>query len=657
MKLPSTFLVVGLCLTTTLLFGQFSSKTLEVSSPNTKLKVTIEIGKEITYAVSYESEPVVLPSAISLTLQDGTVVGNNAKYRSDFLFIHDRYIRPIFGIQNTIHEHCNELIISFKNDYSLIVRAFDNGMAYRWVTKYSGGIIVKDEKATFTFADNYTAYFHPDLFECSFESDYQYKPIASFKGMSSLPLVVELPKARRAFVAESDLLDYPGMHLVADSVQKGSLKGVFAKYPKSWEKDGERGFDLKVKEREDFIAQTNGSRSLPWRIIGLEEEDKNLLNNQLVYILASDIKVSDVNWIKPGKAAWDWWNALNLDNVSFKTGINNETYEYYIDFAADNNLDYVVLDEGWSNPHNLLEINKDLDLERLSEYARKKNVKLILWCVWHTLDAQLDDAFDFFDRYKIAGIKVDFMDRDDQIAVNFYEKLAKITAQHQMIVDFHGAFKPTGLERTYPNCLTREGVKGLEWNKFDSKGISPEHDVTIPFTRMIAGPMDYTPGAMMNMTQKNWRMIFEQPMSQGTRCHQLAMYVVFYSPLQMLADLPTSYQDDVECLHFLANVPTVWTETLPLASKIGDYVTMARKNGDKWWLASMTDWTPTELDIKLDFLDVDKAYEIEIFEDGVNAERDARDYKRKVQTVRRGENVHITLAAGGGFVACIRPVN
>lgn len=656
MKLHSTLTVVWAFFAIPL-FGQFSPKILEVASPNNKLKITIEIGKDITYSMAYDNEPVITPSIISLTLQDGTIVGNNAKYRSDFLFTHDRYIRPIYGFQNNIHEHCNELLITFKNDYSLIFRAFDNGMAYRWVTKYSGGLIIRDEQATFSFAENHAAYFHPDEFECSFESDYQYKPIASFRGMSSMPLVVEMPKGRRAFVTESDVLDYPGMHLVADSAQKGTLKGVFARYPKSWEKGGHNNFNLKVKERQDFIAQTNGSRSLPWRIVGLVEDDKDLLMNHLVYILASDSKVGEVDWIKPGKAAWDWWNARNLFNVPFRTGINNETYKYYIDFAAENNIEYLVIDEGWSDPLNLLEINKDLDMEGITQYAQQKGVKLILWCVWHTLDKQLEEAFDKFVKWGIAGIKVDFMDRDDQVAVNFYEKIAKYTAQYRMVVDFHGAFKPTGLERTFPNCLTREGVKGLEWNKFHAKGISPDHDVTIPFTRMLAGPMDYTPGAMVNMTQKNWRMIDEQPMSQGTRCHQLAMYVVYYSPLQMLADLPTSYQDDEECTHFLSKVPTVWTETVPLPSKIGDYITIARKNGENWWLGSMTDWTPTEFDITLDFLDANKDYEIELFKDGINAERDGRDYTREVKKVKRGDSIHIESAAGGGFAACFRPVN
>lgn len=637
-------------------FSQQSKKTLQVSSPDSKLQITVDLSKTLSYSVTYEGEPFILDSPISLTLQDGSELGKSPRYRTDFTFSHNRFLRPIYGFESSIQENCNELIISFKGDYSVAFRAFNDGMAYRWITKFSGGMIIKDETATFNFADNFNAYFHPDKFDNSFESDYELKPIDKFKGMSSMPLLVELPQGRKAIVMESDLLDYPGMHLVADSLVKGSVKGVFANHPKNWLKGGMRDFNLKVTETHDFIAQTNGSRSLPWRIVGISNQDQDLLKNQLVYILASDSKIGDISWIKPGKVSWDWWNALNLFNVPFKTGINNKTYEYYIDFAAENKLEYVILDEGWSDPQNMFSVKETLDLPELAKYAKEKNVRLILWCVWHTLDRQMEDAFELFEKWGIAGVKVDFIDRDDQVAVNFYEKTLKSAADHKLLVDFHGAFKPTGLEKTYPNCITREGVKGLEWNKFSDKGISPDHDVLLPFTRMVAGPMDYTPGAMQNMTATNWRMINEQPMSQGTRCHQLAMYVIYYSPLQMLSDSPTTYQDEIECMHFLSNVPTVWSETVPLTSKVGDYVTIARKNGNKWWLGSMTDWTATEYDVKLSFLDAGTEYEMESFVDGPNSERDGRDYQRKLTRVKKGDTVHISMSPGGGFAACFKPV-
>lgn len=607
--------------------------------------------------MTYEGEPVILDSPISLTLQDGSELGKSPRYRTDFTSSINRFLRPIYGFESAIQENFNELIISFKGDYSIAFRAFNEGMAYRWITKFSGGMIVKDETATFNFADNYNAYFHPDSFDSSFEADYENKPISKFEGMSSMPLLVELPKGKKAIIMESDLLDYPGMHLVTDSLNRGSLKGVFASHPKNWIKGGTRKFNLKVTETHDFIAQTNGSRTLPWRIVGISNQDQDLLKNQLVYILASDSKIGDISWIKPGKVSWDWWNALNLFNVPFKTGVNNKTYEYYIDFAAKNKLEYVILDEGWSDPQNMFSVKESMDMPELAAYAKSKNVKLIVWCVWHTLDRQMEDAFELFEKWGVAGVKVDFIDRDDQIAVNFYEKVLKSAAEYKLLVDFHGAFKPTGLQRTYPNCITREGVKGLEWNKFSEKGISPDHDVLLPFTRMVAGPMDYTPGAMRNMTASNWRMINEQPMSQGTRCHQLAMYVIYYSPLQMLSDSPTTYQDEIECMHFLANVPTVWSETVPLTSRVGDYVTVARKNGKKWWLGAMTDWTATEYDVKLTFLDGDTEYEMEYFIDGPNSERDGRDYQRRLKRVKKGDTVHISMSPGGGYAACFKPIS
>jgi alpha-glucosidase len=652
----SRFLFILLLCVVNVSFAQLSSnKTLEVSSPNNKLRISILIDKEITYTLIYDNEIIIEDSPISLLLQDGQDLGKNPKYRADFLFGHDRYLRPIYGFQNNIHEHANELMISFKGDYSLVFRAFDNGMAYRWVTKFSGGMMVQNEHASFNFKNPYSAYHQPIALEESFGTNYVYKPLGDYKGMVSLPLVVELPRGRRGVVMEADLLDYPSMNLVADTLKKGMLKGVFAKHPKNWLRGGEKEYNLKVNERHNFIAQTNGSRSLPWRIVSIAENDKDLLNNHLVYILSSDSKLGDIDWIKPGKAAWDKWNDLNLFNVPFKTGVNNETYEYYIDFAAENKLDYIILDEGWSDPMNLMMTHKNLNIEQLATYARSKNVKLILWCVWHTLDRQLEEAFEQFAKWGVAGVKIDHINRDDQIAVNFYERVAKSAAGHKMMVYFHGAFKPTGLERTYPNCLTREAVKGLEANKLDEKGVSPSHDVVLPFTRMVAGAMDYTPGAMNNMSQKSWRMIAEKPMSQGTRCHQLAMYVVYYSPLQTLSDSPTTYQDETECMHFLANIPTVWSETVPLDSKIGEYVTVARKSSEKWYIGAMTNWTAREYTVKLDFLD-EGTYELESYLDGPNAERDGRDYQRKVTKVTKNDNLTISMASGGGFGACLKRV-
>jgi alpha-glucosidase len=294
-----------------------------------------------------------------------------------------------------------------------------------------------------------------------------------------------------------------------------------------------------------------------------------------------------------------------------------------------------------------------MNIEELFAYAKEKNVGIILWMLWNALDKDFDRALDQFEKWGAKGIKVDFMQRDDQKMVNFYEKVAKAAAEHRLLVDFHGSYKPTGLRRAYPNVLTREGVRGLENNKW-SKDVTPKHDVTLPFIRMFAGPMDYTPGAMINATANDFRDIFNRPMSQGTRCHQLAMYVVFESPLQMLADSPSHYLKEPECMEFLSAVPTVWDETRELNAKIGEYVAVARKRGEAWYIGAMTNWTPRDLEFDLNFLGTGN-YKMMSWADGINADRYASDYKKQTRTVTGTEKLKVHLAPGGGWAAMLVP--
>ncbi len=406
-------------------------------------------------------------------------------------------------------------------------------------------------------------------------------------------------------------------------------------------------------ERADYIARTSGERTFPWRILIIAREDADLIENTMVYRLAPKLELVDTSWIRPGKVAWDWWNANNIYGVDFRAGVNTETYRYYIDFAADHGIEYVILDEGWYGLGDLFDINPEIDMEELLSHARDRGVGIILWVVWKTLDDQLQPALDQFERWGVAGIKVDFMQRDDQLMVHYYWKIAAEAAKRRLLVDFHGAYKPAGLRRAYPNVLTREGVRGLENSKW-SEHPTPEHNVTLPFTRMLAGPVDYTPGAMINAQEKNFHPVFTRPMSLGTRCHQLAMYVVFESPLQMLADSPSNYLREPECLSFLSAVPTVWDETRVLAARVGDYVALARRHGDEWYIGAMTDWTPRELALDLSFLG-EGAFCIEIFEDGVNADRNAIDYRRVEKTIMADERLTISLATGGGWAARITP--
>jgi alpha-glucosidase len=373
----------------------------------------------------------------------------------------------------------------------------------------------------------------------------------------------------------------------------------------------------------------------------------------MIYRLASPSKINNASWIKPGKVAWDWWNALNIYGVDFQSGVNTETYKYYIDFASEHGIEYVILDEGWYKAGNLLDVNPEINLSEIIDYGNQKNVGIILWVIWKTLDDQWNDAFNMFDSLKIKGIKVDFMQRDDQWMVNYYERVAKEAAKRELLVDFHGAYKPTGLLRTYPNVISSEGVMGNEWNKW-SENITPEHTMTIPFIRMLAGPMDFTPGGMLNATKEDFKIVFDRPMTQGTRCRQLAMYVVYESPLQMLCDNPSNYLKESECLDFLSAVPTVWDTTIVLDAKVSDYVLIARRSGNEWFIGAMTDLAPRNLTLNCSFLK-DGDYNIEFYRDGVNAVRYAGDYKKVKSEISASDKLKLHLAPGGGWAARIYP--
>jgi alpha-glucosidase len=373
------------------------------------------------------------------------------------------------------------------------------------------------------------------------------------------------------------------------------------------------------------------------------------VESTLVYQLAPALEIADPSWIRPGMVAWDWWNASTLTGVDFRSGLNTETYLHFIDFAADHGIQYVILDEGWSDPADLRELNFDMDLRVLRMRAEERGVGLILWVVWKTLEAQFEEALDQFAEWGVAGIKVDFMQRDDQPMVEYYWRVAEAAAERQLLVDFHGAYKPTGLRRAYPNVITREGVLGLEHSKWNRQP-TPDHNVTLPYIRMVAGPMDYTPGAMRNAQDQHFFPIFDRPMSMGTRVHQLAMYVVFESPLQMLADSPTNYTRNPDCLAFLSAVPTTWDETHVISGEVGEWIALARRRGEEWYVGVMTDWVPRDLELDLSFLG-EGEWVGEAFRDGANVQTDAEDYRRTEIRVDPAAPLTVHLGPGGGWVA------
>ncbi|NOX84384.1 MAG: glycoside hydrolase family 97 protein, partial [Chlorobi bacterium] len=406
-----------------------------------------------------------------------------------------------------------------------------------------------------------------------------------------------------------------------------------------------------VTKHAPWLAKTSGNRTFPWRVMIITREDKDLVQSEMIWKLSRPLELKNVSWIKPGKVAWDWWNALNVYGVDFKSGVNTDTYKYFIDFAHKYGLEYIILDEGWYELDDVLKIRENVDLPEILRYAKSKDVGVILWVTWKALDDQLDKALEQFEQWGVKGIKVDFMQRDDQWMVDYYRRVARKAAEHHLLVDYHGAYKPTGLRRAYPNVITREGVAGLEQDKWGEKA-NPEHDVTLPFIRIVAGPMDYTPGAMINATKKNFRPVWGKPMSQGTRCHQLAMYVVYESPLQMLADSPSNYMKEKDAMDFLTPVPTVWDTTVVLGAKVSDYILMARKSGNKWYLGAMTDWDARDLQVDFGFLP-DGNYTLEIWQDGINADRYASDYKRITKAVNKDTKLDIHLAPGGGWVGVV----
>jgi len=632
--------------------GQSSGNTFDLASPDGRIRVQVGVAEDVTRTVFVGETRVLAPSPLSMDLGGGRILGREPVVeRSDTRSIR-RTIRPVIRVKTAeILDHFNELTLSFKGGYGVIFRAYDDGVAYRFFTKLEEEIRVASEEVVFDFGRNHHIYFPEEKSLVTHsERIYLHVPLAEIgpDRFCSLPALVDLEKGVKVLLTEADLIDYPGLFLRGSG--SPSLHGKFPGVVLECGMKGDR--NPMVKRRGDHIAVTRGERSFPWRVMIITESDADLVRSQMVYKLARPLQLQDTSWIKPGKVAWDWYNANNVHGVDFRAGVNTRTYKYYIDFAAAHGIEYVILDEGWYVLGDLLKTAPDMDLPEIFRHARKKKVGLILWVVWKTLEDQLHEAMDQFRKWGAVGIKVDFMQRDDQWMVNYYERIARIAADNKMVVDFHGSYKPAGLRRAFPNVLTREGVKGLENNKWCDL-ITPEHNVTLPFIRMVAGPMDYTPGSMTNARKKNFKPLFTRPMSQGTRCHQLAMYVVFESPLQMLADSPSMYLREKECLEFLSAVPTVWDDTKVLDGRVGDYILLARKSGEDWYVGAMTDWTARELTLDFSFLGPG-THDIVMYRDGVNADRYGNDYRKHTGKISRRDRMKIRLAPGGGWAARIR---
>ena len=657
-----------------LMAGTCLAGNYEVSSPNGKVKVTVNTDETVTWAIDYEGRQVLLPSEIGIRMTQGKKaldlgkVGKVAKYS-----VNSSFKNPFYK-KLTIKDEYGQMLLYTTQKFTIEVRAYDDGAAYRLISTNPKPAVITDEMAEFRFADDYQA-FVPyvndnrggERYCYSFESYYDEALLSKMfeDSLAITPLAVCLPEGMKAIVMDAGVENYPGMML-----KKGeghSLKAEFAPYPLDQEVGGFDRLNLVPTKRADFIAKKDGKQALPWRAVVITEKDADILNCDMAQRLAPSCRMADTSWIQPGKVAWDWWNNTNVTGVDFMSGMNTDTYLYYIDFAAQNHIEYIIIDEGWSGKESLMEdLSTEIDLPKLIAHGKEKGVGIILWSSWRNLInndplgdmAQTEKVMKHYADMGIKGFKVDFFDRDDQQVIASAYKLAECAAKYHLYLDYHG-LKPFGIQRAYPNIFNFEGVKGLENSKWEPRvGDGPLHnqpryDVTAPYLRMLAGPMDYTPGAMMNAMKDYFFGNNDHPMSQGTRVHQMAMYTTFEAPLQMLADSPTMYMKNQECTDFIAQIPTTFDETIALDGQLGEYTVIARKKGDTWFVAAMTDWTPRDLTLDLSFLG-DGNYTADIFADGMNALKDATDYQHTTQNVTAKSRLAIHLSSGGGWTAIIR---
>ena len=628
-----------------------ASKNIQLMSPDGHIVANVTAGKTLSWAVYYDGECLLQDSRVEMKLTDGTVYGGGklqkfSRRSADETFAAIAYKRA------EVHDHYNELTLCYKN-CDVIFRAYDDCIAYRFVSKSKKPFKVQSETAEFNFAEDWNTWvaFSWNGFESSFENIYEYYPLSQIhpEKLAYLPQMIDAPKGRKINIMESALYKYPGMYLQGNGTK--NLHGVWAPLPKEMKQGGYNNIQEEILSRHDYLAECLPGEKFPWRIFAISTSDIQMVNNDIVYRLGdAPAKGSDFSWVKPGKVAWDWWNNFYVTGVDFKVGINNDTYKHYIDFAAENGIEYIIMDDGWSTEGkaDLFDIVPAIDLELLTSYAAEKGVGIILWAGYYAFARDMEHVCKHYSAMGVKGFKIDFMNRDDQYMLEFYTKAAQVAAKYHLVLDFHGAFKPHGLNRTYPNVLNYEGVYGLENMRWTGIEIDmPLNDVTFPYIRMAAGVVDYTQGAMRNGSRSTY-LKSRETMSQGTRCHQLGEYVIFESPLCMLCDGPSAYRREPECLSFISRIPTVFDDSVGLGGEVGKYILMARRSGDTWYVGGTTNWDERDITLDLSFLGSGK-WQAEIYRDGMNADRHATDFKHEFKTVAAGDKLDIHMAPGGGF--------
>ena len=633
----------------------YSQKKFELLSPNGAIKASIALEDKIYYSVNINNEELASNNHLALILKNETL-GLNPKVTGSKTGKVKEEIKPIVPLKfSSVSNNYNYLVLNFKGDYAVEFRAFDDGIAYRFITAKKGEIEVVNEDFSVNFPEDYLLHLQqPGGFKTAYEEAYSQTAVKDWKPsdkMAVLPVLVDSKKQYKILISESDLSDYPCLFL------KGTGKGITATFPKTpleFGPDGDRS--LKILKEANYIAKTKGTRSFPWRYFVITKEDKQLIENTMTLKLAPKSELKETAWIKPGQASWEWWNGATPygPDVNFVSGYNLDTYKYYIDFASKFGIKYIIMDEGWANStEDPYSPNPNVNVHELIKYGKEKNVGIVLWLTWLTVDKNRD-VFKTFKEWGIAGVKIDFMDRSDQVMVNYYENVAKEAAKHQILVDFHGAFKPAGLEYKYPNVISYEGVRGME----QMDGCKPDNSLYLPFMRNAVGPMDYTPGAMVSMQPEVYRSERPNSASIGTRAYQLALFVVFESGLQMLADNPTNYYREKECTDFITSVPTTWDETKALEAKAGEYAIVAKRKGTKWFIGGITNNAEKQRNFKLnlDFLKAGKSYKVTSFEDGINAGYQAMDYRKKNFTVTNAANIEVKMVKNGGWAAVLEEI-
>lgn len=630
-----------------------AEKKIELLSPNKEIKVNLRIADKIYYSISYNDDVILEDNYLRMTLRD-EVLGEEPKLSKQKFSDSDEMLSPVIPLKfSTVRNHYNQLRMDFKGNYSLEFRAYNDGIAYRFLTNKKGDVDVMGEDLTINFPAPYQLHMQqPGSFKTAYEEKYTHavsNEWASGDKIAVLPMLIDTRKQYKILISESDLSDYPCMFLKGNG--NNSLTSVFPNNPLEFGEDGDRS--LKLLKEADYIARTSGKRSFPWRYFVITKDDRQLIENTMTFRLATKSVIEDPSWIKPGQVSWEWWNDACPygPDVNFVSGYNLETYKYYIDFAAKYGISYIIMDEGWAqSTRDPYTPNPDVDVHELIRYGKEKNVGIVLWLTWLTVENHMD-LFKTFAEWGVKGVKIDFMDRSDQWMVNYYERVAEEAAKHKLFVDFHGSFKPAGLEYKYPNVLSYEGVRGME----QMGGCFPDNSIYFPFMRNAVGPMDYTPGAMNSFQPNVYRADRPNSGSIGTRAYQMALFVIFESGLQMLADNPTLYYRNADCTEFITQVPTTWDETIALVAEAGEVAVVAKRKGDKWFIGGMTNnhKNVREMEISLDFLNSGKSYKMTSFTDGINAGRQAMDYRRNESSVRKNDKIKIKMVRNGGFAAVI----